>query len=159
MENINLDALTVYHNRWALLAAGAPDDYNAMTISWGGMGTLWGKPSVTVYVKPIRHTWNYMEKSDYFTVSFYPEEYRKDLAVMGSLSGRDGDKTAKTSLTVKPAGETVTFEQAEVTLVCRKRYWNDLVVDNMPAEEVARYYTTEAPHRMYIGEVVEIIRR
>ena len=36
-----------------------------MTISWGGMGTLWGKPVVTVYVKLCRYTYGFMnEESD-----------------------------------------------------------------------------------------------
>ena len=36
-----------------------------MTISWGGMGTLWDKPVVTVYVKLCRYTYGFMnEKSD-----------------------------------------------------------------------------------------------
>ena len=29
---------------WALVTAGTPDNFNTMTISWGGMGTLWGRP-------------------------------------------------------------------------------------------------------------------
>ena len=52
------------------------------------MGTLWSKPVVTVYVKPVRYTYGFMNDSEYFTVSFYPEEYRKALGIMGSQSGR-----------------------------------------------------------------------
>ena len=50
-----------FHNQWALVTAGNLEDYNTMTISWGGLGTLWSKPVATVYVKPIRHTYNYLE--------------------------------------------------------------------------------------------------
>ena len=29
-------------NDWALLSAGKKDDFNTMTVSWGGIGELWG---------------------------------------------------------------------------------------------------------------------
>ena len=159
MEAFNVSGFELFARKWGLLAAGDAQDSNAMTISWGGVGTLWGKPMVTVYVMPCRHTYQYMEKNDYFTVSFYPEAYKEDLGVMGTLSGRDGDKVAKTSLTLRPLEHGVTFEQAEVTLVCRKTYWQDLDKANMPQYAIDHHYRTEAPHRMYIGEVVEIIRK
>jgi len=153
------DIFAQFNKKWALVSAGTKEDYNAMTVSWGGMGTLWGKSVVTVYIKPIRYTWQYMEKNDYFTVSFYPEENRQDLQIMGSKSGRDGDKAALTGLTLKPLEKGVTFEQAEVTLVCRKIYRQDLIRDTMPEEVIARLYTDEEPHTMYVGEVVEILRK
>ncbi len=146
-----------FNDRWALDCAGTAEKHNAMTISWGGMGTLWGKPVVTVYVKPCRYTYQFMNDNEYFTVNFFPEEYRKALTVMGSLSGKYTDKETEAGLKVKDLGEAVTFEEATVTMVCRKIYWQDLDPANMPAEVVKKQYVTEAPHRMFIGEVVEII--
>ena len=86
------EIFSLFGEKWALLTAGTKDSFNSMTIGWGGMGTLWGKPVITVYVKPTRYTYKFMNDSDYFTVSFYPEENRKALAVMSSKSGRDCDK-------------------------------------------------------------------
>ena len=148
-----------FNDKWALLCAGTPDSFNAMTISWGGMGTLWFKPVVTVYVRPDRYTYQFMEKSDYFTISFYPEANRRDLTTMGSLSGRDGDKLARTGLTAKAVGNAVTFEQAEITLLCQKIYHQDMAAENMDANIAEEYYSDAQPHRMYIGEVMEIIRK
>ena len=133
-----------------------------MTISWGGMGTLWGKPVVTVYVKPVRYTYGFMNDNDYFTVSFYPESCRKALGVMGSLSGRDCDKAKEAGLTPVPAGEgniATSFAEAEVTLLCRKICWQDLDPRNVPGFAHERYYQSEAEHRMFIGEVIDIIRK
>ena len=39
---------------WALLSAGQKGSFNMMTVSWGGLGTLWYKPVTTVYVRPQR---------------------------------------------------------------------------------------------------------
>ena len=151
------DIFSAFDKKWALLTAGTMDSFNTMTISWGGMGTIWNKPIVTVYVRPSRYTFGFMEESEYFTVSFYPEEHRKDLAILGRLSGRDGDKLAKTALTPREIPHGMSFEEAECTLVCRKLYSQSLEKAGM-LPEIADGPEREDVHRMYIGEVVEIIK-
>lgn len=162
----NTNIFGVYDHDWALLTAGEKDHFNTMTISWGGMGTLWGKPVVTVYVKPIRYTHQFMEQNEYFTVSFYAEEYRRALGLLGSRSGRDGDKVSDAGLTPELIKDlrtgkeaSVTFKEANVTLLCRKIYHQDLDTTTMPADVVKGYYESEAPHTMYIGEVIDIIKK
>lgn len=157
MQDLNVDIFKTFHSDWALLTAGTLEDFNTMTVSWGGLGTLWNKSVTTVYVRPCRHTCGYMENNDYFTVSFYPEEYRKDLALLGKLSGRDGNKVAQTSLTPVAAENAVTFAQAKRTLVCRKLYAQDMDPKAVPAEIMESAYKSEPLHRIYIGEVIAII--
>ncbi len=82
------DVFSVFDRKWALLTAGDKDSFNTMTISWGGLGTLWGRPVASVYVRQSRYTHAFLDENDYFTVSFYPEERRKTLGVLGSRSGR-----------------------------------------------------------------------
>ena len=77
-----------------LLAAGNKEKSNAMTIGWGGIGTLWGRTSLTVYVAEKRYTKEFMDKAEYFTVMTFGVENSKVLNYMGSKSGRDGDKAA-----------------------------------------------------------------
>ena len=155
--NFETDIFSAFDKEWALLTAGNEEDFNTMTISWGGMGTLWGRPVVTVYVKPIRYTYEFMEKNEYFTISFFPKEYKDDLMILGTKSGRDTDKLALTDITPKPVANGIGFNEAARTLVCKKIYWQDLDTKHMPAEVIANSYVTEPPHRMYIGQVVEIL--
>ncbi len=152
------DILSVFDKKWALLTAGDQDAFNTMTISWGGLGTLWGKPVATVYVRTSRHTHDFMDANEYFTVSFYPEACRETLGVLGSKSGRDMDKMKASGLTPVIAGASVTFEEAEVTLVCRKLYRQELNVADMPEDVARTMYAGQATHDMYIGEIVDIIR-
>jgi flavin reductase (DIM6/NTAB) family NADH-FMN oxidoreductase RutF len=86
------------------------------------MGTIWSKPVVTAYVRSSRYTHEFIDREDYFTISFFPEEYKKALGVLGSKSGRDMDKMNASGLTPKAVGESVTFEEAEVTLLCKKLF-------------------------------------
>ena len=153
----NVDSFGIFNDVWALLTAGDKDGYNTMTISWGGLGTLWSKPVATVYVKPIRYTHQFMEKSDYFTISFFSEEHRNILMLMGMKSGRYVDKVKEAGLTADFLDNSVIFKEAKTTLLCKKIYRQDLDVSSMPEDVVNSFYTTEAVHTMYIGEVVDII--
>lgn len=157
MQTLELDIFKAYGADWALVTAGDLTDYNTMTVSWGGLGTLWGKSVATVYIRPNRYTYGYMEKNELFTVSFYPAEYKKDLSTLGTFSGRDGDKVAKTSLTPVEAEGSVTFAQASRTLVCRKLYAQDMDLSAAPQDVRERFYASEPMHRMYIGEVIGIL--
>ncbi len=158
-DKLDISAFEIFDKSWALVTAGTLKDFNTMTISWGGLGTLWSKPVATVYIKPVRHTWQYMNQSEYFSVSFYDEDYRQDLLTLGTKSGRDGDKVALTRLNAVESDGIVTFKQAKITLVCRKIYWQDMNRDAMPEDVIKTYYETEEPHRMYVGEVVKVIRQ
>ena len=93
VEELKLNPSTLIGKEWALLTAGNKDGYNTMTVSWGQMGELWNKPTTVVYIRPQRYTVKYLEEQDYFTISVYPPELKKQIhGVCGSKSGRDTDK-------------------------------------------------------------------
>mgnify|MGYP005612714143 CR=1 FL=1 len=75
MKDFITKSFNIFDKEWALVTAGNLDNYNTMTISWGGLGTLWNRPVATVYVKPIRHTHDFLDTNEYFTVSFFDEKY------------------------------------------------------------------------------------
>ena len=153
------DIFKQFDKKWALLTAGTEDRFNTMTISWGGLGTIWNKPVATVYVRKSRYTHEFMENNEYFTVSFYPEEFKKVLGVLGSKSGRDMDKMKASGLTAVKAGESMSFKEAEVTLVCKKLFRQSLLTENMPKDIANTMYADNDIHDMYIGEVVDFLAR
>lgn len=153
---IKFDPFEIFDRRWALVTAGTKDHWNTMTISWGMMGTMWSRPCVTVYVRDSRYTLEFLENCDTFTLSFFDEKYKKDLGILGSVSGRDHDKVAMTSLTPVVLDEGIGFEQAKMTIVCKKLYEQRMDLDAMPAEIVDHYYGDKDVHHMFIGQVLEI---
>lgn len=164
LKNFNLAPLYVLDQEWALLTAGNKDEFNSMTISWGGLGTIWNKPVVTVYVRPSRYTYQFMENSEYFTISFYDKEFKEDLAILGSKSGRDVDKVSLTKITPDFLENSVSYKEAKLTIICKKIYYQDLDINGIISDdnsffqkEIDRFYKIEPMHRMYIGEVLEII--
>ncbi len=160
LKSFNLAPLHILDKEWALLTAGKKDKFNTMTISWGGLGTIWNKPVATIYVRPNRYTYQFIEDNEYFTISFYNEGYRRDLGILGSKSGRSLDKISLTNLTPKFLSNGISFNEAKLTIVCKKIYFQDLDInninlDNIPQKEVDRFYKEEPMHRMYMGEVID----
>ena len=58
MKQINIcdlkeNAVKLIRDDWALLTAADENNgsCNPMTVSWGGIGELWGKDTATVYVR------------------------------------------------------------------------------------------------------------
>ena len=158
MNTLSNHVYDAFARSWALVTAGEMGHFNTMTVSWGGVGSLWNRPVATVYIRPSRYTYEFMEQYDYFTVSFYPEEYKKALGLLGSVSGRDCDKVGKAGLDPVPYGGSVTFAQAKTTLLCRKLYHQDMDPEQVPEDVRARFYGEgETYHRIYIGEIVSVL--
>jgi len=157
IQDINYNIFKIFDKDWALLTTGNKDKFNTMTISWGQMGTLWNKPVVTVFVKPTRYTSEFMFDNEYFTVSFYDEQYRKDLSLLGSKSGKDLDKVAQTSLVPVLNENYVSFKQAKTTLVLKKIYTDRLKKENIPEFAQKRFYGEDDHHYVFVGELVDII--
>lgn len=143
--------------QWMLITAGTAEKFNCMTASWGGIGFLWNRPVAFVFVRPNRHTVNFIEEQTAFTLSFMPEQYRQDLVFCGRNSGRDVDKMAHTSLrpATTPNG-LPTFEDAELVLECRKMFRSTLQeTDFLDWSEVSpTWYSDDNPlHYLYICEI------
>ena len=93
----------------AFLTAKHEERLNTMTIGWGTIGFIWGKPVFMVAVRPSRHTFGILEESLEFTVTIPKDESLKEaLAVCGTKSGRDIDKFAECGLVTKAAVEIAT---------------------------------------------------
>ena len=159
IQDFQTHPFTKYDKDWALLTAGTKDDFNSMTISWGGMGTIWNKPVAFLFVKPVRHTCEFVARHDEITVSFYDEKYKKALGVFGSKSGRDTDKPKAAGLTPKPLANGVTYEEAKETLICRKLYVQQMDKAAIPEACQKSFYSMQGEtqsHCFVIAEVLEI---
>ena len=123
------DVFEAIGKQWFLLTAGTEQSgWNCMTCSWGAAGVLWNKPMLTCYVRHSRHTFGFMEQQEIFTVSFFGEAQRKALSFCGSHSGRDCDKAAEAGLHPITLEEGMSFAEAELVFVCKKRFAADLFV-------------------------------
>lgn len=145
---------------WALVTSGSKEKFNTMTVSWGGVGIMWGKPAAFTFIRPQRYTFGFTENNDFYTMSFFDEKYRKALQFCGSKSGRDYDKVKETGLTpVFTENGTPYFEEAKLVLVCKKMYAQFLNEESVTdADGVKKWYNDDY-HKMYISEIVRVLSK
>ena len=142
---------------WMLITAGSKDKFNMMTASWGGVGVLYNKPVAICFINPARYTYQIIENSDTFTLTFYPQQYRKALEYCGTKSGRDEDKVKGSGLTpVEIGAESMAFAQANIIIECRKLVSQSISLDAIDNKEERNKRATQAMHKMYIGEIVNV---
>ena len=155
LAELEVSPFTKFDKEWALVTAGTEGNTNTMTVSWGGLGTLWSRPVATVYIRPQRYTKQFVDENERFTVSFYAPEHKRALGVLGTKSGRDGDKVAEAGFTPAQFAGEPAFEEAELVLVCRKQYAAYLgpegFVDGCGID--AKHYADHDYHTMYIGAI------
>jgi len=159
-ENLILKPFHSWDEQWFLLTSGdfASGEFNTMTVGWGGIGVMWGRPFVHVVVRPHRYTYSFMERFDTFTLSAFPLKYKDALQLLGSTSGRDGDKIARSGLTPVPSIKVAApaFQEAELVFECAKVYWDDLEPSQFLEDWIERRYPKKDYHRVYYGEVLAV---
>ncbi len=155
---LNQNVFSAIGDQWMLITSGTADKCNTMTASWGGLGMIWGAPAATCYIRPQRYTKEFMDREEYFTLTFFGEEYRRQLQLCGSRSGRNTNKVKECGFTVAAAEcGAPYFEEAELVLVCRKRFAQPMDPDRIPQEIKTKWYPKQDYHILYIGEIVEAL--
>ena len=144
---------------WGILTGVSDKGFNSMTVSWGSVGVLWSKPVVFAFVRPQRHTYGFMEREKYYTLSFLGTQFRHAMQICGSVSGRDTDKVAEAGLTPRFDAPAPYFDEAQLVLVCRKLYTSDLNPENFLDSTIETHYKGEDYHRMYLGEIVKVLKK
>lgn len=147
--------------QWMLITAGNEEKSNTMTASWGGVGIMWGKEVATAYIRPQRYTKEFVDREERFTLSFLPEEHRKALNVCGSVSGKNAeDKWKEAGLHPFYVDGTTGVEEAEMILVCRKLYAQEMKTECFIEKECdEKWYPTKDYHTMYIAEIEKVLVR
>ena len=151
----------------SILTSGDKDHYNSMTIAWGSIGVGYARPIFTVYVKPERYTYQFIDKSSMFTVSYIDEKlYKSKFGPYGSKSGRDINKEEVTGAHIKFLDDGgITFEEAVEVYVYKIIAKAHLTEEDVHQELVDMYkgnvkaYPTTIPHTMYVGEIIGHYKR
>jgi len=155
-RQLNENFFEVMKSEWALLTAGTLDKFNTMTIGWLTAGIIWGKDVITCYVRPSRYTYEFIQDNDLFTISFYYPQYCNLLSHLGTHSGRDEDKVKTVGFHPIELNHAVSFEEARMTIICKKIYDQAMDETQMQTFGIERYYPRGDYHRFYIGEIIKI---
>ncbi len=155
---LNENIFKLIGDDWMLITAGNKEKANTMTASFGGFGILFSKNVAAIFVRPERYTYEFLEQNDTFSLSFFTEDYRKQLTYCGRNSGKDEDKFKKCGFTLSYNNDTTPYiDQGRITIICKKIYRQDIekdcFTDLAPFDKT---YSEGGMHRVYIGEILEI---
>lgn len=157
-NEFKLKPFSQFDENWFILTAGdfSTGNYNSMTISWGSIGYIWRRPIVHVVVRPSRHTYQFMESYDTFTLCAFSERHRDALNLIGTKSGRDGDKIRESGLTpiVSEHVAAPGYAEADLIIECRKIYWGDIEPQHFLKDDIDQNYSKKDYHRFYYGEIL-----
>lgn len=155
-KEIDTNLIKAISEEWMLAAAGDNDKFNMMTASWGFAGEMWGNDCMAAVIRPQRYTMEFINNSDYFTLSFYGDN--KDIhKICGSKSGRDTDKVKLTGLTPVFSDNTVYFEEARLVIICKKQYVQQMKEECFTDKEPLRWYNNDL-HYMVIGKIEKVLK-
>lgn len=131
---------------------------NTMTISWGSIGFMWGKPMFMALVRTTRYTNELLDLGKSFTISIPKKgELKEALKICGSVSGRDINKESEANIKFKESKKV----EAPVVEGCNKYYECNIVfsskmdLNNLDKDMVSSWYAKDKEHILYFGEIVE----
>lgn len=161
IDMLNMNPFTKIGKEWALISAGDKNKCNTMTVSWGGVGVLWGKNVVYIFIRDSRYTKEFIDNGEFFSMSFFNEKYRDALSYCGKESGRNVDDK------FKGAGLTPAFrhnipypDEANLVLLCRKTAAVPITEDTFVDPQIMpKWYSDNDMHVMYVGEIIEAVAR
>ena len=119
---------------------------------------MWGRPFAQVVVRPQRYTFEFMEKYPTFTLCGFPPDFRPDLQLLGSLSGRDTEKSIQAHLTptARPESGCAGFCRGDPGYRMQK----DVLAGYGPRQfyrpNLDKNYPRQDYHRIYYGEIVAV---
>ena len=143
---------------WMLITAGDEKNLNTMTASWGMLGVLWQKNVSCIFVRPQRYTFKFLENSDYYSLCFFDDKYKKVLSYCGTHSGKDTDKISATGLNVA-LDKAPYFKEAKLVLICKKIYTDCIDPAGFVETALENEYESHDYHKVFVGEVVKCLER
>lgn len=160
VDLLDMNPFTKIGKDWALLTAGSKQKANTMTVSWGGVGVLWGKNVVFVFVRDSRYTKELIDAGDFFSLTFMDEKYRDALRYCGSHSGRDGDKIAAAGLSLDYRHGIPYIDEGNLVFVCEKMSATPITDASFLDPEIAeKWYGDHDMHTMYVGQIMDVLAR
>ncbi len=130
---------------------------NTMTIGWGNIGYIWGKPIFMVAVRDSRYTYSLIEKTDEFTVSIpFNGTMKDELKYCGSKSGRNFDKFKECNLTTISGQkvDTPVIEGCKLHYECKIKFKQKMDENNLGTDFIGKWYPEKDYHTLYFGEIV-----
>lgn len=160
IDVLEMNPFTKIGKEWALVTAGSKSKCNTMTVSWGGVGVLWGKNVIYIFIRDSRYTKEFIDNGDFFSISFLDNAYRDALNYCGAHSGRDVDKFEEAGLTPAFRHSIPYPDEANFVILCKKMAAVPITEDSFTDSSISKkWYADGDMHTMYVGEIIDLMAR
>jgi flavin reductase (DIM6/NTAB) family NADH-FMN oxidoreductase RutF len=158
----NFNIFTLAGKDFYAVTAGKENHYNSMVGSGGGFGLFFRKPTTWCLFRQDRYTLELIQKEQTYTLSYFPDEYKKQMLFLGNKSGRDSEKMKEVELTSlqTPSGN-MSFKEAKLIIECKLTAITTPRPDDFCSQE-ARDYIDEAYkdaneyRKLVFGEITDV---
>ena len=164
-KEINANQITentfkLINDDWMLITAQKDDKVNALTASWGGLGIMWHYNVAYIFIRPQRYTREFIDGSKTFSLSFFSDEFKKELMYFGTVSGRDEDKIKLSQLNLDYDNQIPYFSDGKLIVFCEKLYKQTMDKESfLDSKLIADNYAENDFHVMYIGKITKVLLR
>ena len=148
---------TLIGDEWFLITTEKDGKTNTMTASWGGLGVMWNRNVISVYIRPSRYTKQFVDFKSKFSVCVLPKNYRDVMSYCGKYSGRDKDKISECKLTVAHGFDTVWLKESRLVFICRKLYVQPMDSSMLLENDLKEKFWKDDIHTLYIAEIEKIL--
>ena len=141
-----------------LVSQGKERRPNIMTIGWLQGGIIWGRPILTILVRPSRYTFVHIEENPHFTVCIPTEKMKKEIQWCGTQSGIVVDKFQKTSFTsdYRENFSVPVIQECPIAFECEVVQKTRVIETNFSQKILNEYYPTGDFHTVYYGEILRV---
>lgn len=140
--------------QWFLASAEVDGEVRTLTCAWGALGNVWKKKTMTIYIRPQRHTLPFIEQTNRFTATFF-DGHIEEMSYLGTVSAKDvKDKIEKSGLHVEHINGNPTFREGKYVIVCRVLYKHQLDPNEFIEKDVCnKAYPNKDYSYMFVGEI------
>jgi flavin reductase (DIM6/NTAB) family NADH-FMN oxidoreductase RutF len=147
---------------FTVITAGTEINYNSMTASWGGWGILFNEPTTWCILRASRYTLEFIRKENLYTMCYFDEQYKDQVMLFGSASGRSSDKMKQHTLTpVETPEGSIAYKEAKLIIECELTEITTVNPDDFYTAD-GRSFITEAYeeahdyHKLVFGKIANV---
>lgn len=160
IDLMEMNPFTKIGKEWMLITAGDEKKANTMTASWGGVGVLWGKNVVYIFVRDTRYTKEFIDNGETFSLTFLDSSNKGALKYLGAVSGRDENKIENARMHLDYCKDTPYIDEGNLVFICRKLSATKMTPDQFIDSSIeSSWYADGNLHTMYVGEILEVLAR
>lgn len=163
-SHLELNPYTIQGESGVCITVEVNGEINTQASMSVAFGKLWTKEVVFVFVRESSYTKELLDKSDFFSVTFFEDKYKTSVSYLRSVSGRVENKIEEIGMHINRKIDIPYIDEGNLVFLCDKLASIPLN-DNTRADAFIsqriknKVYSDKEYHYLVIGEILEVMAR